>query len=419
MKPFPTRARLARLGAASATMIAIGTVASPSHAQCQYDVTVLQFPIDCGIGTVITAGLSLHEKGAVVGRYKCPVSKYSQGFLWTAAGGFVGLEPPPGVIEVVATDINDQGVICGTMIVADIGFRGFVYDHGAWTVLPPVVDVLGTWSSAAAINNKGIVVGQRSITENLNPQNAYIWSREEGFTDLGVLQGPYSAATAISSNGAVGGWTGTGTTTSEAFLWFDGNVTLFGPVPDGLTSTVSALGDDGAVVGSGRIPFDGAPFGANRAFLWENGEFTMLGTLPDHTRSGAGDIRSTRQQVVGNSSNVDGNPNIRHGFIWQSGLMTNLNDLIPADLSLVITSAPANNGSGLILTNASSTDGLVSVLLAPVESPLGDLDADCQVGILDLLFLLAQWGQTGSPADLNNDGLVGILDLLILLANWT
>ena len=77
-------------------------------------------------------------------------------------------------------------------------------------------------------------------------------------------------------------------------------------------------------------------------------------------------------------------------------------------------SAPAINSSGLILANASGTDGLVAVLLTPVESPLGDLDADCEVGILDLLFLLAQWGKTGSPADLNNDGVVGILDLLTL-----
>ena len=40
-----------------------------AHSQCQYDVTILQFPINCGIGTVITAGLSLNENGAVVGSY--------------------------------------------------------------------------------------------------------------------------------------------------------------------------------------------------------------------------------------------------------------------------------------------------------------------------------------------------------------
>ena len=147
-------------------------LAGHAQAQCQYDVTVLQFPIDCGIGTVITAGLSLNENGAVVGRYKCPVSKFDRPFLWTPDEGFTDLGLPPGVMGAIPTDINDQGVICGTMYVTGVGYRGFVYEDGVWTELPPVVDVPGAWSSAAAISNAGVVVGQRSITENLTPQNA-------------------------------------------------------------------------------------------------------------------------------------------------------------------------------------------------------------------------------------------------------
>ncbi|MCH8344553.1 MAG: hypothetical protein IH983_11260 [Planctomycetes bacterium] len=48
-----------------------------------------------------------------------------------------------------------------------------------------------------------------------------------------------------------------------------------------------------------------------------------------------------------------------------------------------------------------------------------DLDGDGNVGILDLLSLLAAWGtDPGGPPDFDNDGAVGILDLLELLANW-
>ncbi len=50
-----------------------------------------------------------------------------------------------------------------------------------------------------------------------------------------------------------------------------------------------------------------------------------------------------------------------------------------------------------------------------------DLDGSGDVGILDLLALLAAWGpcQVCVPAcDLDGDCNVGILDLLILLANW-
>ncbi|MCH8165628.1 MAG: FG-GAP repeat protein, partial [Planctomycetes bacterium] len=48
-----------------------------------------------------------------------------------------------------------------------------------------------------------------------------------------------------------------------------------------------------------------------------------------------------------------------------------------------------------------------------------DLDAGGNVGILDLLALLAAWGSDpGGPPDFDGDGTVGILDLLTLLANW-
>ena len=48
-----------------------------------------------------------------------------------------------------------------------------------------------------------------------------------------------------------------------------------------------------------------------------------------------------------------------------------------------------------------------------------DLDGSGDVGILDLLALLAAWGSNpGGPPDFDGDGTVGILDLLTLLANW-
>ncbi|MCH8153302.1 MAG: hypothetical protein IH830_13130 [Planctomycetes bacterium] len=394
-----------------------GLCVLPGHAyaQCQYEVTILQFPIDCGIGTVITAGLSLNENGAVVGRYKCPISKFDRPFLWTPQDGFTDLGLPPGVMGAIPTDINDGGVVCGTMYVSGVGYRGFVYEDGVWTELPPVVDAVGAWSSAAAISNAGVVVGRRSVRVNTSPQNAYIWSAEQGFTDLTIL-GDNSAATAMNGTRVVG-WRAHAGQEKEGFLWEDGNVTLLGSIPGGFTSSASAVNGFGTIAGSGRIRMDGFPVGATRAFLWERGEFTMLGTLPDHALSGVGDISDLRI-VVGISGNVDGNPNISDGFIWRSGLMTNLNDLVPLDPSILIQNATAIGNSGQIVANGHDPKSdVVAFLLTPIQ-PLGDLDRDCTVGINDLLLLLQQWGMTNSPADLNGDGTVGILDLLILLANW-
>ena len=232
------------------------------------------------------------------------------------------------------------------------------------------------------------------------------------------MNGPYSSARDISERSHVVGWTGNGGSINEAFLWQDGKLTLLGPVPGGFTSDAYAVTDGSLVVGLGRIPLKGSPVGAPRAFLWQAGEFTMLGTLPDHDWSAAAEIGAQPGQVVGSSWNVDGNPNIRHAFIWQNGRITDLNHLIAADLGLLIKSAPAITSNGSILANASGAEGLVAVVLTPIQAPLGDLDADCQVGILDLLMLLGEWGETDSSADLNNDGIVNVFDLLILLQNW-
>jgi hypothetical protein len=47
-----------------------------------------------------------------------------------------------------------------------------------------------------------------------------------------------------------------------------------------------------------------------------------------------------------------------------------------------------------------------------------DINGDAVVDVLDLLALLAAWGNTGGPEDINGDGIVDVLDLLQLLGAW-
>ena len=55
----------------------------------------------------------------------------------------------------------------------------------------------------------------------------------------------------------------------------------------------------------------------------------------------------------------------------------------------------------------------------PQDPPcIGDLNDDNNVDILDLLYVLDQWGQTNSTADLNVDQTVDILDVLIVIGTW-
>ena len=43
---------------------------------------------------------------------------------------------------------------------------------------------------------------------------------------------------------------------------------------------------------------------------------------------------------------------------------------------------------------------------------------DGVVNIIDLLFVVSQWGQPGGPADVNGDSVVNIADLLAVVAAW-
>jgi hypothetical protein len=58
-----------------------------------------------------------------------------------------------------------------------------------------------------------------------------------------------------------------------------------------------------------------------------------------------------------------------------------------------------------------------TITVAVIATCPADLDGDGQVGIGDLLIMLAAWGTSG-PGDLDGSGAVGITDLLSLLKSW-
>ena len=409
------RRRIVAMAGLGAGILAASNVVC-AQIPCSYDVQIIASPLDCGLGTVNTYGLGLNEHGDVVGYYQCPLWNHTEAFLWTAEEGFVTLVRPAGVTSAIAVDINEAGIICGTVFVSGLDNRGFVYENGKWTILPPVVDVPGPRCGAAAINNAGTVVGQRSITENLNPQNAYIWSAEEGFTDLGVMNGPKSAARDVNEKGDVCGWTGVFLSSDEVFVWSDGKLRFLGPIPGGESSTGSAINALGQVSGAGLIESKDSPTIVT-GFVWDDGVFSLIDPIIGYDTSSSGDIND-QGYATGTSVNLD-QPTDRHAFVWINGVTNDLNDFIDPKLPLVVGGAAGIANSGQIVANGHDDAGeTLSFLLTPRNSPLGDLDSDCIVGVSDLLILLAEWGQCDSPADLNGDGIVGVKDLLILLGNW-
>ena len=92
-------------------------------------------------------------------------------------------------------------------------------------------------------------------------------------------------------------------------------------------------------------------------------------------------------------------------------------ETVLADSSVGIYEPP-NNQDYLEQLGAGRLDTAAATMLGPIAPPLGDLDGDGTVGIIDLLALLDAWGQVHSSADLDGDGVVGITDFLMVLANW-
>ncbi len=406
-----------RLGSVIPITLAILLVTAAVHAQipCAYEVTaVIQGPWCPIFGFPPTYGRGITEDGAVVGHYTSCLIGPSEAFYWSESTGFVTLSRPPGFSSAAALGVDDQGSwIVGAMTpqganvsTAVLWVDGVAIDLGT---LPG-----GNFSQARATYGDKIVGKWGNNVTGDPGLAAFLWQDGQMLNIHADLGTPNSEAWDVNTAGQVTGWMGQSfLVDSQAFIWQDGQVTALPNPTEIFAGRANAISSDGEiVVGSGQFD-DGSTFGLARAILWENERPIVLGTLPGTERSSASDVRvdNSIMQIVGGSGGA--------GFVWQSGVMTDLNTLIPQQSDIDITSARAINSQGQIAAQGHNQDGdVVALLLTPSEPPLGDLNGDCHVGILDLLGLLADWGMPDSTADLNNDAIVNVLDLLILLENW-
>ncbi len=318
-----------------------------------------------------------------------------------------------------AWDINDGGLIIGQMVVSGLGDRAFLHDGTQFIDLGTPAG--GTFSRGRGINDIGEGVGTWGSVAGNPALAAFLW-HDGVMVDLNAQLGTqHSEAKDINETGQVVGWMGTALADAHAFIWHAGKVTDLGVIPGGFTAAAEAINNSGWVAGSGRVRIEEPPFIATRAFLWNGSTMLYLGTLPGFDLGGASDVNDTGQ-VVGRAWTFD---NLESAFIWQNGTMTDLNDLIVANAGVHITWATAINNQGQITGQADADNGdVVAVLLTPIEPPVGDLDGDGQVGVIDFLMLLSLWGPClpacppSCVGDLDGDCAVGVIDFLSLLAHW-
>ncbi len=391
----------------------------------EYEVTAIIAGFACPpFGLAAVNPSALNEAGDVAGHVTCPAG-VTRAFRWTADTGLELIPMPPQTSQSRALAISGSKVVGWFANSNELGITGFLYDFETdqFTSLGTLPG--GDWSEAHAINGKGEIVGFWGNTVMGPSPLAFIW-RDGEMIDIHPNFGTVkSEANGINTAGLVTGWMGTSPLTdARAFIWDDGNVTKLPPIPGGFSSEGEAISNCGQVAGHGR-KLDADESLLVRAFLWNKQEMIELGTLPGLARSASLDMTPDGRQVVGMSWYVDGNPNIRRGFVWADGMMRDLNDVLGPNGDLDMESAVGINHAGQIIARGHSDDlnATVGILLSPLQQGItGDLDNDGQVGVKDLLILLGSWGPCENcapcPADLDGTGVVGVSDLLILLGNW-
>jgi probable HAF family extracellular repeat protein len=182
-----------------------------------------------------------------------------------------------------------------------------------------------------------------------------------------------SAATAINDKGQVVGISGAcgtavgGVSAEHMVMWDNGRTISLGTLGGVAWNTPMAINERGDVVGFSNVSkADGANFNA-QAFRWTRGRgLENLGVLPGDSLSQALGIND-KGQIVGISCTA-GFASCR-AFIYDNGVMMDLNELVPDDYADHLYTANDINNNGQITGYAlkGGTEEQVVVWIVPVE----------------------------------------------------
>ncbi|MBC5799815.1 MAG: hypothetical protein GIW94_07580 [Candidatus Eremiobacteraeota bacterium] len=284
-----------------------------------------------------------------------------------------------GIAETPAIDKLGESWSCAAFFlkVTHHVCRGFMWRNNVMTPLPTLGGINGY---AAGTNNVGQIVGwaenttrDRTCTGSqvLQFKPAY-WSPDGRIHQLPTLPGdPDGAATATNNQGQIVGISGTCDqavgryTARHAVIWHDGTVTNLGKLLGGVAwNTPTSINNRGDVVGFANLP-GGDPGAIHpQAFLWTaSGGVTKLGALPGDQFSIANGIND-RDQIVGVS--FGGPSGLQRAFLWQHGVMTDLNTLVLPGSHLYLNAASDINDRGAItgqatLQGTNETPGFLAV----------------------------------------------------------
>lgn len=303
---------------------------------------------------------------------------------------------PQGGYESLAHAVNSKGQVVGDALntiddpnsieapgLFQTQTRAFLWENGAMRDLGSLG---GTDAVAQFINEQGQVVGWSYTGSDPNTScpglfplatDSFIWDRAQGMRDLGTLGGTCTLVTGLNNSGTAIGIYVNDEQFQRGFLWQHGKIQDITSLGGDFLSP-EGINDPGFVAGWSYL----AGNAAYHAALWRGANsVTDLGVVAGDDCSFASAIDAANRIVgssFGDGCTFDENA---HAFLWESGVLYDLNTLIPPGASLRLLFALGINDRGEIAGTGLAVDGnRHDFLLVPCAA---NSATDCQETFAD------------------------------------
>ncbi len=326
-------------------LMAVSALAMLAMAPCTASAATYAIT-DLGSG----AAYAINENGQVAGTRMIQGYTSNHAVIWNN-GVFTDLGTLDGDCS-LAYGINNLGQAVGTAMTGST-YHAVLYSNGT-------VKDLGTYpgdreSTAYGINDSGQVVGKSILGSTVR---TIIWNNGTP-TRLYAVSSVFEGSIAINNSGQVAGQSRSGS--MAATIWYNGTKTVL-PQPAGSTASFSnGINEMGQVVGYGYVN------GPQHAALWANDSATDLGTMGGYSSQayGINDLGQVVGQVMLTTSNQDN----LYAFVYENGVMADLNSLLVNGDGWVLENARDINDKGQIVGYGLHNGVRHAYVLNPVPIP--------------------------------------------------